>query len=90
MALGLTKHLTEMSTRNLPGGKGMPALRLTTSPQSVSRFSRTCGSLDVSRHYWPSRPVTGVALFVVILATKALISQWKDGHRILFKILIFS
>jgi hypothetical protein len=26
MALGLTKPLTEMSTRNLPGGKGRPAL----------------------------------------------------------------
>jgi hypothetical protein len=25
MALGLTKPLTEMSTRNLPGGKGRPA-----------------------------------------------------------------
>jgi hypothetical protein len=25
MALGLTQPLTEMSTRNLPGGKGRPA-----------------------------------------------------------------
>jgi hypothetical protein len=25
MALGLTQPLTEMSTRNLPGGKGLPA-----------------------------------------------------------------
>jgi hypothetical protein len=25
MALGLTQRLTEMSTRNLPGGKGQPA-----------------------------------------------------------------
>jgi hypothetical protein len=25
MALGSAKHLTEMSTRNLPGGKGRPA-----------------------------------------------------------------
>jgi hypothetical protein len=25
MALGSTQHLTEMSTRNLPGGKGWPA-----------------------------------------------------------------
>jgi hypothetical protein len=25
MALGLTQPLTEMSTRNLPGGKGQPA-----------------------------------------------------------------
>jgi hypothetical protein len=27
MALGLTQPLTEMSTRNLPGGKKWPALR---------------------------------------------------------------
>jgi hypothetical protein len=27
MALGLTQPLTEMSTRNLPGGKDQPALK---------------------------------------------------------------
>jgi hypothetical protein len=35
MALGTTQPLAEMSTRNVPGGKG----RLTTSPPSVSRLS---------------------------------------------------
>jgi hypothetical protein len=25
MALGSTQHVTEMSTRNLPGGEGLPA-----------------------------------------------------------------
>jgi hypothetical protein len=40
MALGSAQPLREMSTKNLPGGKELPARRLTTSPPSVSRFSR--------------------------------------------------
>jgi hypothetical protein len=40
MAVGSTQHLTEMSTRNLPGGvKGGRSVRL-TSPPSVNRLSR--------------------------------------------------
>jgi hypothetical protein len=39
MALGSTQPLTEMSTRNLPGGKGSRRVRLTTWLPSVSQFS---------------------------------------------------
>jgi hypothetical protein len=48
VTLGSTQSVTEISTRNLPGGKGQPA-RLTTSPPFVSRSLRECGSLDFSQ-----------------------------------------
>jgi hypothetical protein len=55
MAMGSTQSLTEMSTRNSPGGKRRPA-------RMAHNLSIKCGNVDVPQPYGPSRPVIGIAL----------------------------
>jgi hypothetical protein len=54
MALGSTQPITEMSTKNLPGGKRRPA-------RKADNLTPICEPI-VSQTYGPSRPVTGIAL----------------------------
>jgi hypothetical protein len=61
MALWSTYALTEMSTRNLPGGKERLA-RKADGLTAVCELSRKHGRLDVSQHYGLLRSVTGIAL----------------------------
>jgi hypothetical protein len=49
MALGSTQPLTEMSTRNLPGGKMRPARKPDNIAAIYEPNVRKCGSLNISQ-----------------------------------------
>jgi hypothetical protein len=65
MALRSTQPLTEMSTRNLPGGKGRPVHGADNLTGICEPTVWKCGSLEVSQPYGPSWPVKGTSFNVL-------------------------
>jgi hypothetical protein len=60
--LGWTQPRTEMSTRNLPKGKGWPTRKADLTAICEQIVLEKCGNLDASQSYWPPCPVTCIAL----------------------------
>jgi hypothetical protein len=81
MTLWSTQPLTEMSTRCLPGSKGLLASEAYNLTAIYEPIIWKCGSLDVSQTYGPSRPVRGIVLsFSPFLKVFFILYVFRDKY----------
>jgi hypothetical protein len=74
MALGSTQPLGQMSTRDVPGGKGGRCVRLTTYQHRVL-MSRNLGALTLLDPSGPAWPVMGVLYLYLLPKQHAYVSS---------------
>jgi hypothetical protein len=75
MALGSTQPLTEMSTRNLPGGRIRPSHRADNLAAICEPNVWKCESFNLSQPKGPPRPVQG-KLYLFIMALQPFVGPW--------------
>jgi hypothetical protein len=66
MALGLTQPLTEMSTRNLPRGKGGPKCKA-DNPTDICEPSRECVNLNILQLHF---------FFIIMISLIIVLTAW--------------
>ena len=77
MALGSTQPLVEMSTRNIPGGKGGRCVRLTSPPSRAE--CHKLGSLNLLEPSGPHRACYGIPLPLPYHSNEMLYTQSVHG-----------
>jgi hypothetical protein len=96
MALWFTQPLTELSTRNLPGGKGRKERKADKLTATYEQTVQKMLCLDVSQPYWHPRLVTGIALLLRLAPSKGpsrvgvSVPSLVDGKRSSFRRVVFS
>jgi hypothetical protein len=79
MVLESTQSLTEMSTRNLPGGKGRPALKA----DKLTDCLENVGASTSHKRMGLTRPVTGIALpFIPLIFPNSLMNKYTGTFKL--------
>ena len=78
MALGSTRPLVKMSTRNIPGGKGGRCVRLMTSPPSCAEYHGNLGAETSCKRLGHTGPVTGLLYLYLLQSEKG--TQWGSWY----------